>query len=47
MALCSIRNLTVGVLVNSNEELTNLKNNIVSGIYGRHYDNFLVNRGER
>ena len=46
MALCS-RNLTVGVYVDSNEEFLNLKNNIVTGIYGRHYDNFLVNRGER
>ena len=47
MALCSMRNLTIGVLVNPNEEFVNLQNNIITGVYGRHYDNFLVNRDQR
>ena len=47
MALCSIKNLTAGIRVELNKEFVDLQNNIITGIYGRLYDNFLVNRDQR
>ena len=49
MSLCSIANLTVGILVMTTEFYLNInKNNTkISGIYGAEIDEFMVHKNER
>ena len=49
MSLCSIANLTVGIIMLATEFYVNInKNNTkIGGLYGSEYDKFMVYKNER
>lgn len=46
MALCSM-NLTIGVYSYAPTELIDIKDNVIVGVMGKIYDNYMVHRGKR